>query len=131
MSDKRLFQQYDSDTTFGTPNFIPGKYAVNKGKECYMGYIYDEFVKDTDNILCYKFALVNNGKVIAIGDEQVRYGGITHTCREKDFETFLKKSPVYEKVKDLPIASENDLEEAEYRYFNTYEEMQDYINDKL
>ncbi len=131
MSDKRLFQQYDSDTTFGTPNFIPGKYAVNKGKECYMGYIYDEFVKDTDNIWCYKFALVNNGKVIAIGDEQVRCGGITHTCREKDFETFLKKSPVYEKVKDLPIASENDLEEAEYRYFNTYEEMQDYINDKL
>ena len=131
MSDKRLFQQYDSDTTFGTPNFIPGKYAVNKGKECYMGYIYDEFVKDTNNIWCYNFALVNNGKVIAIGDEQVRCGGITHTCREKNFETFLKKSPVYEKVKNLPIASENDLEEPEYRYFNTYKEMQDYINKTL
>ena len=131
MSEKRLFQQYDLDTTFGTPNFIPGEYAVNKGKECYMGYIYDEFVKNTDNIWCYKFALVNNGKVIAIGDEQMRCGGITHTCREKDFETFLKKSPVYEKVKGLPIATENDLEEAEYRYFNTYKEMQDYINEEL
>lgn len=128
MSDNFLFQQYDLDTTFGTPNFIPGKYAVNKGKECYMGYIYDEFIKDTDNIWCYNFALVNNGKVIAIGDEQMRSGGITHTCREKDFETFLKKSPIYEKVCHLPIANKDELEEPEYVHFKTYKEMSDYLN---
>ena len=131
MSDNSLFQQYDSDTTLGTPNFIPGKYAVNKGKECYMGYIYDEFIKDTDNIWCYHFALVNNGKIIAIGNEQMRSGGITHTCREKDFETFLKKSPIYEKVSHLPIANEDELEEPEYIHFNTHKEMSDYLNEKI
>jgi uncharacterized membrane protein YvbJ len=131
MSDKYQIQQYDSDTTFGTPNFIPGEYAVNKGKECYMGYVYDEFVKNTDNIWSYDFALVNNGKVIAIGDEQMRCGGITHTCREKDFETFLKKSPVYGKVSHLPIANEDELEEPEYRHFKSYEELSDYLNEKI
>lgn len=131
MSDKYIFQQYDSDTTLGTPNFIPGKYAVNNGKGCYMGYIYDEFVKNTDNIWCYDFALVNNGKVIAIGNEQVRSGGITHTCHEKDFETFLKKSPIYGMVSHLPIANEDELEKPEYRRFKSYKEMSDYFNEKI
>ena len=41
------FCLYDADTVQGTPNFIPGKYAINlgKGKDEYMGYIFDEFIK--------------------------------------------------------------------------------------
>lgn len=63
--------QYDNDTILGVPNFPKGKYAVNVGKEEYLGYIYDEFVKvPEDGYYAYDFALVNNGKVIAIGNEQ-------------------------------------------------------------
>lgn len=120
--------QYDNDTILGVPNFLKGKYAVNVGKKEYMGYIYDEFVKvPEDGYYAYHFALVNNGKVIAIGDESGRCGGITDSCRDKYFEDWLKKSPVYDKVKHLPIATEDELEEPIYKYFNIYAEFEEYI----
>lgn len=122
------FSQYDVDTCQGTPNFPKGKYAVNVGKKEYMGYIHDEFVKvPEDGYYTYEFALVNNGKVIAIGNEQGRCGGVTHSCRDKDFEDRLKKSPVYDKVKHLPIATEDGLEEPIYRHFNSYMEYEKYM----
>ena len=120
--------QYDNDTILGVPNFPKGKYAVNVGKEEYLGYIYDEFVKvPEDGYYAYEFALVNNGKVIAIGNEQGRCGGVTYSCRDKDFEDRLKKSPVYDKVKHLPIATEGELEEPIYRHFNSYIEYEKYM----
>ena len=123
-----FFCQDDADTIQSTPNFPKGKYAVNKGKKEYMGYIYDEFVKvPEDGYYAYDFALVNNGKVIAIGDERGRCGGITDSCRDKYFEDWLKKSPVYDKVKHLPIATEDELEEPIYKYFNTYAEYEEYM----
>ena len=126
-----FFCQDDADTIQSTPNFPKGKYAVNKGKKEYMGYIYDEFVKvPEDGYYAYDFALVNNGKVIAIGDERGRCGGITDSCRDKYFEDWLKKSPVYDKVKHLPIATEDELEEPIYKYFNTYAEYEEYIKNR-
>lgn len=123
-----FFCQDDADTIQSTPNFPAGKYAVNKGKKEYMGYIYDEFVKvPEDGYYAYDFALVNNGKVIAIGDERGRCGGITDSCRDKYFEDWLKKSPVYDKVKHLPVATEDELEEPIYKYFNTYAEYEEYM----
>ena len=120
--------QYDNDTILGVPNFPKGKYAVNVGKEEYLGYIYDEFVKvPEDGYYAYDFARANNGKVIAIGNEQGRCGGVTYSCRDKDFEDRLKKSPVYDKVKHLPIATESELEEPIYRYFNSYMEYEKYM----
>lgn len=122
------FCQDDMDTCQGIPNFPKGKYAVNVGKREYMGYIYDEFVKvPEDGYYVYDFALVNNGKVIAIGDEQGRCGGVYSSCRDKNFEDRLKKSPVYDKVKHLPIATEDELEEPIYMYFNNYEEYEEYM----
>lgn len=122
------FYQDDIDTCQGIPNFPKGKYAVNVGKKEYLGYIYDEFVKvPEDGYYVYDFALVNNGKVIAIGNEQGRCGGITYSCRDKDFEDRLKKSPVYDKVKHLPIATESELEEPIYRHFNSYMEYEKYM----
>lgn len=123
-----FFCQDDADTIQSTPNFPKGKYAVNKEKKEYMGYIYDEFVKvPEDGYYAYDFALVNNGKVIAIGDERGRCGGITDSCRDKYFEDWLKKSPVYDKVKHLPVATEDELEEPIYKYFNTYAEYEEYM----
>lgn len=122
------FCQDDMDTCQGTPNFPKGKYAVNVGKKEYLGFIYDEFVKvPEDGYYAYDFALVNNGKVIAIGDEQGRCGGVTYSCRDKNFEDWLKKSPAYDKVKHLPIATEDELEEPIYKYFNNYEEYEEYM----
>lgn len=122
------FCQYDMDTCQGTPNFPKGRYVVNVGKEEYLGYIYDKFVKvPEDGYYAYEFALVNNGKVIAIGNEQGRCGGVTYSCRDKDFEDRLKKSLVYDKVKHLPIATEDELEEPTYRHFNSYMEYEKYM----
>lgn len=119
--------QYDLDTTLGMPNFLPGKYAVNVGKEEYLGYIYDEFIKVPENSCSvYDFALVNNGKIIAIGNEQGRCGGITHSCKDDDFAEWVKKSPVYDKIKNLPVASPVELEEPIYRYFNSRKEYEKY-----
>lgn len=121
--------QYDQDTIQFTPNFIPGKYAVNKGKNEYMGLIYDEFIKDKDeSYYTYEFILVNNGKIIAMGNEQGRCGGITCYCKNKDFAERVKKSPAYEKVKHLPIASPDELEEPIYKYFTTSKEYEEYFN---
>lgn len=121
--------QYDQDTILFTPNFIPGKYAVNKGKNEYMGLIYDEFIKDKDNErFVYDFILVNNGKIIAMGDEQGRCGGITCYCKNKDFTERIKTSKAYEKVKHLPIASPEELEEPIYKYFATAKEYEEYFN---
>lgn len=122
------FCQDDMDTCQGTPNFPKGKYAVNVGKKEYLGYIYDEFVKvPEDGYYTYDFALVNNGKVIAIGDEQGRCGGVYCSCRDKNFEDRLKKSPVYDKVKHLPIATIDELEEPIYKYFNSHDEYEKYM----
>ena len=122
------FFQYDADTKMGTPNFPPGKYAVNVGKGEYMGYIYDEFIKVPENShYAYDFILVNNGKIIAIGNEQGRCGGITCTCENTEFEVYLKRSPAYDKVKHLPIASSEELEKPIYVHFNTYEEYERYM----
>jgi hypothetical protein len=123
-----FFCQDDMDTCQEVPNFPKGKYAVNVGKKEYLGYIYDEFVKvPEDGYYVYDFALVNNGKVIALGDEQGRCGGVYSSCRDKYFEDWLKKSPVYDKVKHLPIATEDELEEPIYKYFNTYTEYEEYM----
>lgn len=141
VEDQRIFAELDSrpknsfplcqddmDTCQGTPNFPKGKYAVNVGKKEYLGFIYDEFVKvPEDGYYTYDFALVNNGKVIAIGNEQGRCGGVTDSCRDKNFEDWLKKSPVYDKVKHLPIATSEELEEPIYKYFNNYEEYEEYM----
>ena len=121
------FCQDDMDTSFGTPNFPKGKYVVNFGKNEYLGYIYDEFVKVPENgYYTYDFVLVNNGKVIAMGNEQGRCGGITNSCKDDNFAERLKLSPVYDKVKHLPIASPNELEEPIYEYFNSYREYEAY-----
>lgn len=120
--------QYDMDTIFSMPNFPSGKYAVNVGKKEYLGYIYDEFVKvPEDGYYTYEFALVNNGKVIAIGDEQGRCGGVTYSCRDNNFVDKLKQSPVYDKVKHLPVATSEELEEPIYKYFNSYKEYEEYM----
>lgn len=120
--------QYDMDTILSMPNFPKGNYAVNVGKKEYLGFIYDEFVKvPEDGYYAYEFALVNNGKIIAIGNEQGRCGGVTYSCRDKDFEDRLKKSPVYDKVKHLPIATEGELEEPIYRHFNSHMEYEKYM----
>ena len=120
--------QYDNDTILGVPNFPKGQYAVNVGKKEYLGYIYDEFVKvPEDGYYTYDFALVNNGKVIAIGNERGRCGGVTNSCRDKYFEDWLKKSPVYDKVRHLPIATEDELEEPIYRFFNSFTEYNEYM----
>ena len=124
------FCLYDADTVQGTPNFIPGKYAINlgKGKDEYMGYIFDEFIKyPEDNHWNYDFILVNNGKIIAMGNEQVRCGGITDTCEDKDFAERLKLSPVYDKVKHLPIASPKELEKPIYMYFHSQKEYEEFM----
>lgn len=122
------FCQDDMDTCQGIPNFPKGKYAVNVGKKEYLGYIYDEFVKvPEDGYYAYDFALVNNGKVIAIGDEQGRCGGVYCSCRDKNFEDRLKKSPVYDKVKHLPIATEDELEEPIYKHFDSHTEYENYM----
>lgn len=122
------FCQDDMDTSFGTPNFPPGKYAVNVGKKEYLRFIYDEFIKvPEDGYYAYDFALVNNGKVIAIGNEQGRCGGVTDSCRDKNFEDRLKKSPVYDKVKHLPIATEDELEEPIYKYFDSHTKYENYM----
>lgn len=120
--------QYDMDTCQGTPNFPKGKYAVNVGKKEYLGFIYDEFIQvPEDGYYTYDFVLVNNGKVIAIGNEQGRSGGVTYSCRDNNFEDMLKKSPVYDKVKHLPIATEDELEEPIYMYFNSHREYEEYM----
>ena len=123
------FCQYDADTTMGTPNFLPGKYAVNVGKGEYMGYIYDEFIQVPENShYAYDFILVNNGKIIAMGNEQGRCGGITYTCENTEFEDKLKSSPAYDKVKHLPIATPEELEKPIYVHFNTYKEYERYMS---
>ena len=120
--------QYDNDTILGVPNFPKGKYAVNVGKKEYLGFIYDEFIKvPEDGYYTYKFALVNNGKVIAIGNEHGRCGGVTYSCRDNNFVDKLKQSPVYDKVKHLPVATEDELEEPIYRHFNSYMEYEKYM----
>lgn len=122
------FCQDDMDTYQGTPNFPKGKYAVNVGKKEYLGYIYDEFIQVPEgSCYTYHFALVNNGKVIAIGDEQGRCGGVYSSCRDKNFEDRLKKSPVYDKVKHLPIATEDELEEPIYKHFDSHTEYENYM----
>lgn len=122
------FYQDDMDTCQDIPNFPKGKYAVNVGKKEYLGYIYDEFVQvPEDGYYAYDFALVNNGKVIAIGDEQGRCGGVYSSCRDKNFEDRLKKSPVYDKVKHLPIATEDELEEPIYKYFDSHTEYEKFM----
>jgi hypothetical protein len=125
------FYQDDMDTCQGIPNFPKGEYAVNVGKKEYLGYIYDEFVKvPEDGYYAYDFALVNNGKVIAIGYEQGRCGGVYSSCRDKDFEDWLKKSPVYDKVKHLPIATEDELEEPIYKHFDSHTEYENYMKNQ-
>ena len=120
--------QDDMDTILSMPNFPKGNYAVNVGKEEYMGFIYDEFIKvPEDGYYTYEFALVNNGKVIAIGDEQGRCGGVTYSCRDNNFVDKLKQSPVYDKVKHLPIATSEELEEPIYKYFNSHREYEEYM----
>ena len=120
--------RYDADTSFDIPNFCPGKYAVNKGKKEFMGYIYDEFIKVPEANQCfYDYVLVNNGKVIAMGDERGRCGGISRSCKDADFEKRLKGSPCYDKVKHLPIATKDELEEPIYKYFQTEREYEEYI----
>lgn len=120
--------QDDMDTILSMPNFPKGNYAVNVGKKEYLGFIYDEFVKvPEDGYYTYEFALVNNGKVIAIGDEQGRCGGVTYSCRDNNFVDKLKQSPVYDKVKHLPIATEGELEEPIYKYFNSHDEYERYM----
>lgn len=132
LKDKKIMvQQYDMDTMCYTPNFIPGRYAVNAGKTEYMGYIYDEFIKHPeDSYMCYDFILVNNGKIIAMGDEQGRCGGITCSCRDVGFPERLKKSRAYDKVAHLPIASSDELEEPIYKYFGTYQEYQEFFKEQ-
>lgn len=120
---EKPFWQYDADTCFDTPNFCPGKYAVNEGKEEFMGYIYDKLIRvPEDSRYNYDYVLVNNGKVIAMGSEQWRCGGISSSCKDADFEERLKVSPCYDKVKHLPIATKEELEEPIYKYFQTEEE---------
>lgn len=121
-------RQDDLDTVQGMPNFLKGNYAVNVGKKEYLGFIYDEFVQvPEDGYYAYDFALVNNGKVIALGDEQGRCGGVYCSCRDKNFEDRLKKSPVYGKVKHLPIATEDELEEPIYKYFDSHTEYEKFM----
>lgn len=120
-----VFDQYDADTELFTPNFIPGKYAVNSGKSECMGYIFDECIKSSD-IPYYEFVLINNGKIVAFGDEQGRCGGILSDCKDENFLERLQKSIIYDKVKHLPIAEE--LEEPIYKYFDSYEDLQNYKN---
>lgn len=128
---KENFCQYDQDTNFMTPNFTPGNYVVNKGKKEYLGYIYDEFIKDDDTAYyVYSFILVNNKKIIAMGKEEGRSGGITCSCKMGNFKEMIKKSPVYDKVKHLPIASENELEKPIYKYFSTVQEYEQYFNNQ-
>jgi hypothetical protein len=120
--------QDDMDTCQGTPNFPKGKYAVNVGKKEYMGYIYDEFIKvPEDGYYTYDFALVNNAKVIAIGNEHGRCGGVTYSCRDNNFVDKLKQAPVYDKVKHLPVATSEELEEPIYKYFNSHDEYEKYM----
>lgn len=52
---------------------------------------------------------------------------MTYSCRDKDFEDRLKKSPVYDKVKHLPIATSDELEEPIYKYFYSSEEYDEYM----
>lgn len=120
--------QYDSDTISGMPNFLKGNYVVNVGKKEYLGYIYDEFIKvPEDGDYCYDFVLVNNGKVIAMGDEQGRCGGVTYSCKNSNFVEMLKSSPVYDKVKHLPVATSEELEEPIYKYFDNYQEYEEFL----
>lgn len=122
------FCLYDADTVQGIPNFLPGKYAVNVGKGEYMGYIFDEFVKVPENgYYAYDFILVNNGKIIAMGVEQGYCGGITYTCENEAFAERLKLSPVYDKVKHLPIASPKELEKPIYMYFHSQKEYEEFM----
>lgn len=121
--------QYDQDTDLGFRNFYPGNYAINKGKNEYLGLIYDQFIKDKDeSYYTYEFILVNNGKIISMGNEQWRFGGITCSCKNKDFAERIKTSKAYEKVKHLPIASPEELEEPIYKYFTTAKEYEEYFN---
>ena len=120
--------RYDLDTSFDIPNFCPGKYAVNEGKKEFMGYIYDEFIKVPEVNQCnYDYVLVNNGKVIAMGNEQGRCGGISSSCKDADFEKRLKVSLCYDKVKHLPIATKDELEEPVYKHFQTEREYEEYM----
>lgn len=96
---------------------------MNEGKKEFMGYIYDKFIKVPEgNQWNYDYVLVNNGKVIAMGSEQVRCGGISSSCKDADFGERLKVSPCYDKVKHLPIATKDELEEPIYKYSQTADE---------
>lgn len=132
LKDKKIvLAQYDMDTIPYAPGFYPGEYAINPGKNEYMGYIYDEIIKHPeDSDMCYDFILVNNGKIIAMGDEQGRCGGITCSCRNVGFPERLKKSRAYDKVAHLPIALSDELEEPIYRYFGTYQEYQEFFKEQ-
>ena len=131
LQNRLCLSLYDADTCLGMPNFPPGNYVVNKDKEELLGYIYDKCVKvPDDGEFVYDYVLINNGKIIALGNERWRCGGITCDCKDTNFIDKLKKSPVYDKVRHLPIASSDELEEPIYRYFETYKEYLNYQKNK-
>lgn len=119
------FCMYDADTKFNEPNFIPG--------EKHDARIIDGELVDFDgnlpltNIIysteagryCYDYAYVYKGKLVAIGEERGRCGGLTHILtKEKNPKEIIERlgksndsdsKLLYEKIKDLKIATPEEL----------------------
>lgn len=119
------FCMYDADTEFNTPNFISG--------EMHNARIIDGDLVDFDSNLpltniiysteagryCYDYAYIYKGKLIAIGEERGRYGGLTYILTKeknpKEIVERLGKSNdnenrlLYEKIKNIRIATPDEL----------------------
>lgn len=116
---------YDADTVLFTPNFIPGeKHDVRiidgdlvnfDGNLPFTNIIYSTQA----GMYCYDYAYIYKGKLVAIGEERGRCGGLTHILTKeenpKEIIERLSKSNnddsklLYEKIKDIKIAISEEL----------------------
>lgn len=124
-SKSMIFPMYDIDTNQKTFNFYPSeelKIRIINGKKIFFTekFAYTEIIYSTDNFnYTYTYAYVYNKKLVALGEEQGRYGGITYILtEEKDAKQIVEKlgksdfnddKLLYEKVKGMEIATLEEM----------------------
>lgn len=125
---KNMIPMYDCDTPMFMPNFMPSEKFMERiidGIRVSFDYdiAYTDVIYSSEHpYYCYSYAYVYKGKLVAIGEELGRCGGITHILsKEKDARqivnnlkdcTSKEDNLLYEKIKDMEIAKEEELPNA-------------------
>lgn len=117
------FPMYDMDTMFPDNTMGVSESDIDHywdDKKGYCGYEYDEMYESKHGMSprgdWYSFVLVRDNKIIAFGEEQGNYAGGVYASNSFNYPIFLKEKEylkekypeLYEQIKDIPLASENE-----------------------